>query len=231
MVPLDVRLQALAELGDSSRRLHDFTRALKAYDVYLATIRYRPVPVPADLWVRLTALPQEDRGARAEQLRLGRVGIAWALGRKVQTYIDARDFPRAQRAVEDLLAATFALCDATAEKGGGTQTSGLVDTERMGAGERAELKAFLATLDAQTVGRAARDQAPYRRSCLRGLGVALLKSGRRAATMSVTAYLIAQPGGEDDLPVELYRLCHESKERGAPLKPAVSPWAHPHVGD
>lgn len=131
LVPLGARLDALAELGETSRQLRDFARALKAYDLYLDTLRHRPVPVPSDVWNRLTSLPEKEEGPRADNERLGWFNITWALGRKVQTCIDAEEFPHARLAFENLLAATFALIDSMAKESDKAHISALVDTEDM----------------------------------------------------------------------------------------------------
>jgi tetratricopeptide (TPR) repeat protein len=223
-VPLDVRLETLAELGDASRRLREFPEALKAYDEYLGMMHYRPGPVPADLWDRLTALPAEDRGFWTNTDRRGWAGLTWALGRKVQTYLDAGDIPKAQTSVESLLAAAFALIDAAEKKASGTWAPDLVQFQGMGSGEGEKLRAFLGQ-DAQGVASTARNQARHSRLYLRKIGTALLKAGRPDKARRVVAYLIRQPDGEGDLPTALYRLYLESGERGENLKPASSPWA------
>ncbi len=223
LVPLGARLDALSVIGRTSRKLGDFRRALGAYDYYLALLRYRPVPVPADLWSRLTAVPEEEKGPRAESERLGWLNITWALGRKVGTLIDAGDFPAARLALEELLAATFALAEATEKERKKERIAELVDDEDMDATEREALKALLGQ-NAEASGRAARDQLRFIRNDLSDLAAALLKAGRQDEAKRVVAYLLAQPGGERYLPMSLYPFYNEAKARGEPIQPATSPW-------
>jgi hypothetical protein len=93
----------------------------------------------------------------------------------------------------------------------------------MEARDREALEALLEQ-EVEGVRRAARNQARMTRGYLRSYGVALVKAGRRAEAKRVAAYLIAQPGGERNLPTGLYSVVYEGRIPGEPLSTARSPW-------
>jgi hypothetical protein len=223
IAPLGARLDALDDLATASRKLRDFPRALAALDRYLAFLRYRPTPVPPDLWARLTVLPEREEGAPAPFGRSGWLNIAWALGEKVATSTDAGDFAGARRATEAFLANALNLARMTESETEKERIAQLVDLEGLNPKEREAVEAYLKQ-EAGVVQRASRDQARWTRSYLRSYGSALLKAGREGESKRLAAYLIAQPGGEHNLPIKLYPIFYGAKNKGEPFPPAASPW-------
>lgn len=229
ITPLDARLEALVGLEMASRKLRDFPRARAALDRYLDFLRYRPAPVPSGVWDRLTALPTDERGPHSI-MRRGWLRISWALGEKVETPIDAGDFRGARRAIEASLANALRLAQEIEKESGKERLADLVNLEGLEPKEREALETLLGQ-EAEGVRRAARDEARMTRSYLRRYGVALVKAGRPEEARRVVGYLIAQPGGEHNLPGELYPIFYGAKERGEPLPRATSPWeAAPDIG-
>lgn len=222
IAPLGARLDALDDLATASRKLGDFPRALSALDRYLDFLRYRPAPVPSGLWDRLTALPKEEKGPHSI-VRRGWLNISWALGEKVATFLDAGDFRGAQRAIEASLANALRLAHEIEKESGKERLAQLVDLEGLEAREREALETLLGQ-EAEDVRREARDEARMTRGHLRSYGVALVKAGRHEEAKRVVGYLIAQPGGEHNLPGELYPTLYGAKEAGKPVSPAASPW-------
>ncbi|HSB64244.1 MAG TPA: hypothetical protein VLJ18_08760 [Thermoanaerobaculia bacterium] len=222
IVPLGARLDALDDIATASRKLHDLPRALTALDRYLDFLRYRPAPVPPGVWDRLTALPKEEKGPQSIARR-GWLNISWALGEKVATLIDAGDFRGARRAIEACLANALRLAREIEKESGKERLAQLVNLEGLEAREREALETLLGQ-EVEDVRRAARDEARMTRSHLRSYGVALLKAGRHEEAKRVVGYLIAQPGGEHNLPGELYPIFYGAKDLGKPLPPATSPW-------
>jgi hypothetical protein len=221
IAPLGARLDALDDLAAASRKLRDFPRALAALDRYLDFLRYRPAPPPPGVWGRLTAVPEEKGPYSA--VRRGWLNISWALGEKVATSIDAGDFPGARRAIEASLANALRLAQEIDKESGKERLARLVDLEGMEAKEREALETLLGQ-EVEDVRRAARDEARMTRGYLRSYGVALVKAGRHEEAKCVVGYLIAQPGGEHNLPGELYPIFYGAKDQGKPLSPASSPW-------
>jgi hypothetical protein len=223
IAPLGARLDALDDLGTASRKLHDFGRALAAFDHYLDLLRYKPVPIPPDLWGRLTSLPEQETGAPSLIERSGSLNISWALGEKVTTSVDAGDFIGARRAVEAFLANAFNFDRVMESEAGKERVAQLVDLEGLSSSDREALETYLEQ-ETEAVKRAARDQARMTRSYLRSYGAALLKAGRPEEAKRVAAYLIAQPGGEHNLPMDLYPMFYGARMRGESLPPATRPW-------
>ena len=223
ITPLGARLDALDDLGTASRKLRDFPRALAAFDRYLDFLRYRPAPVPPGVWDRLTALPEEEKGPHSPIARSGWLNISWALGEKVATSTDAGDFPGARRAIEASLANALRLAHEIEKDSGKERLAQLADLEGLEARDREALEALLEQ-EVEGVRRAARDQARMTRGYLRSYGVALVKAGRLAEAKRVAAYLIAQPGGERNLPTGLYRVVYEGRSPGEPLPTSRSAW-------
>jgi tetratricopeptide (TPR) repeat protein len=221
LVPLNARLQALSDIGKTSRILGDYPRALAAYDRYLDLQRYRPAPIPEGLWKRLTALPELETGKRAEEDRLDALFLTFGLARKAEVLADMKDFAGARRGIESYLAMAFALGDGTSQSP--RRLADLADVEGMDPSERAALQALLDE-DAHRVALTARDEARHARRSLAYLAEALHKAGRTEEAKRVLSYLITQPGGEHLIPFDLYPLYYQAKERGEPLKPAESPW-------
>ena len=223
ITPLGARLDALDDLGTASRKLRDFPRALAAFDRYLDFLRYRPAAVPPGVWDRLTALPEEEKDPHSPIARSGWLNVSWALGEKVATSTDAGDFRGARRAMEASLANALRLAHEIERESGKERLAQLVDLEGMEARDREALEALLEQ-EVEGVRRAARNQARMTRGYLRSYGVALVKAGRHAEAKRVAAYLIAQPGGERNLPTGLYRVVYEGRIPGEPLSTARSPW-------
>ena len=223
ITPLEARLEVLEDLGTASRKLHDFGRAMGAFDRYLAFLRYRPASVPADVWSRLTALPGQEKSAPSPIERRGWLNISWALGQKAAAATDASDFPGARRAIEAFLANALSLAHAAEKESVKERLAHLVDLEGLPASEREALEKLLEG-EGEAVRRAARDEARTTRGILGSYGAALAKAGRQDEAKLVAAYLIAQPGGEGNLPTELYPFFYGARERGEPLAPATSPW-------
>lgn len=229
IAPLGARLDALDDVATASRKLRDFPRALAALDRYLDFLRYRPAPAPPGVWNRLTALPEEGKGPHAI-VRRGWLNISWALGEKVATSLDAGDFGGARRAIEASLANALRLAHEIEKESGKERLAQLVDLEGLEAREREALETLLEQ-EVEDVRRAARDEVRMARGYLRSYGVALVKAGRGEEAKRVAAYLIAQPGGEHNLPVKLYPIFYGAKDLGRPLPPATSPWeAAPDTG-
>jgi hypothetical protein len=223
IAPLGARLDALDDLATASRKLHDFSRALAALDRYLDFLRYRPSPVPPDLWDVLTAVPEEEKGPPSPIERIGLLNFSWALGEKAATSTEAGDFPGARRAVEAFLANALRLAQEIEKESGEERVAQLVDLEGLEAREREALEKLLEQ-ESEAVRRAARDQARMTRSYLRSYGAALVKAGRQAEAKRVAAYLIAQPGGAHNLPTVLYPIYYGARDRGEPFPPATRPW-------
>lgn len=222
ITPLGIRLDALVDLGAASRKLHDFPSALAACDRYLDLLRHRPAPAPPDLWNRLTALPEAEKG-NPSIVRQGWLYISWALGEKVEISTEAADFPVVRRAVEAFLTNALRLAYELGKESGKERLVQLADLEGLEAKEREALENLLEQ-ESEAVRRAARDQARMARSYLRGYGAALVKAGRQEEAKRVAAYLIAQPGGENNLPTVLYPLYYSARGRGEPFPPATRPW-------
>jgi hypothetical protein len=222
LVPLWARLEALVVVGSTSRKLKDYGRALAAYDLYLSNLRYRTGPLPPDRWSRLTELSELEEGKRSENWRFGWGNITWALGQKTETSIEAGDFSRARRALEEYLTVTCSIIDSVEKKKG--HVSDLVDQEGVNASELEALRTLLDE-DAKASALSARDAARWARVYLGTLGTACLKAGRVDEARRIVAYLITQPGGEGHaLPGPLMELYYGPKSRGKPLKPAATPW-------
>src|ERR1035441_2411933 len=134
IAPLGARLDALDDLATASRKLHDFSRALAALDRYLDFLRYRPSPVPPDLWDVLTAVPEEEKGPPSPIERIGLLNFSWALGEKAATSTEAGDFPGARRAVEAFLANALRLAQEIEKESGEERVGQLVDLEGLEAG-------------------------------------------------------------------------------------------------
>lgn len=214
IAPLGARLDALADLATASRKLRDFPHALAALDRYLDFLRYRRSPIPPGLWDRLTALPEEEQGPHSI-VRRGWLNISWALGEKVATSIDAGDFRGARRAIEVALANAMRLAHEIEKESGKERLAQLIDLEGLEAKEREALETLLGQ-EVEDTRRAARDEARMTRGYLRSYGVALVKSGLREEAKRVVGYLIAQPGGEHNLP-------------GSSIRSSMAPrtWANP----
>ena len=225
IAPLGSRLDALADLATASRKLRDFPRARTALDRYLDFLRYRPVPVPSGVWDRLTALPEEEKGPHSI-VRLGWLNISWALGEKVATSMDEGDFLGARRAIEAALANALRLAHEFEKESGKERLAQLVDLEGLEPGERESLATLLGQ-EAEGVRRAAREEARTTRGYLRNYGVALVKAGRQEEAKRIVGYLISQPGGERNLPAELYPIFYGAKDLDKPLSAAGSPWDAP----
>jgi hypothetical protein len=223
IAPLGARLDALNDLATASRKLHDFSRALAALDRYLDLLRYRPSPVPLGLWDVLTAVPEEERGPLSPIERIGWLNFSWALGEKAATSTEAGDFPGARRAMEAFLANAVRLTHEIEKESGKERLAQLVDLEGLEAREREALEKLLQQ-ESEAVRRAARDQARMTRSYLSSYGSALVKAGRHEEAKRIAAYLIAQPGGERNLPTGLYSVVYEGRNPGEPLPTARSPW-------
>lgn len=221
--PLDARLDALDDLAAASRKLHDFPRALAALDRYLALLRYRPMAVPPNLWEALTAVPEQEKGPPSEIERIGWLNIPWALGEKAETSTEAGDFPAARRAVEAFLANALNFAHELEKDSVKGRLAQLVDLVGLEPGERKALETLLGQ-ESDAVRRAARDQARWARNYLRLYGAALVKAGQLAEAKRVAAYLIAQPGGEGNLPTALFSVVYEGRSPGEPLPTARTPW-------
>lgn len=230
ITPLGARLDALNDLATASRKLHDFSRALAALDRYLDLLRYRPSPVPPGLWDVLTAVPEEERRPPSPIERIGWLNFSWALGEKAATSTEAGDFPGARRAMEAFLANALRLTHEIEKESGEERLAQLVDLRGLEAREREAIEKLLEQ-ESEAVRRAARDQARQTRSYLGSYGTALVKAGRHEEAKRIAAYLIAQPGGERNLPTGLYSVVYEGRNPGEPLPTARSPWeASPDSG-
>ena len=230
IAPLGARLDALDDLATASRKLHDYSRALAALDRYLDFLRYRPSPVPPGLWDVLTAVPEEEKGPPSPIERIGWLNFSWALGEKAATLTEAGDFSGARRAVEAFLANAVRLAHEIEKESGKERIAKLVDLDGLEPREREALGTLLEQ-ESEAVRRAARDHARMTRSYLRSYGAALVKAGRHEEAKRVAAYLIAQPGGERNLPTALYSVVYEGRNPGEPLPTARSPWeASPDAG-
>ncbi|HKC24619.1 MAG TPA: hypothetical protein VKF32_07735 [Thermoanaerobaculia bacterium] len=221
IAPLGARLDAFAVVGRSSATLKEFSRAQGAWDRYLATLRYRPAPLPADAWRRLTPIPQQESGARAPDADGGWLEISYALQKKAEAAIAARDFPLARRSIEALMATAFAFAD-SAEKTPDALWK-LVDLEGLSPEDRAKLTEVL-DKERSKLAVTARDELRYVRSLLRDLGNALVSAGRTADARRVASYLLASPEKEHALFPHLVVLFYEARTRGEPMSPAPAPW-------
>jgi hypothetical protein len=222
-LPLDVRLDALADVEAVSRKLHDFRGAVTACDRYLEVLRYRPADLPSDIWARLTTLPEAPYPREADIERRGWLSASWALEKKALSSTEAGDFPGARRDIEAFLANALRLVEAIGSRDAAGRVAALANLDGLESKERGPVAALLEA-DPDVVRAEADKQARRTRGLLRGYAAALFGAGLREEAMRVGAYLIAQPGGWNYLPVKLYPIFHRARESGAPLSPASRPW-------
>lgn len=230
LVPVEVRLDALEVVAQSSKKLRDFGPAVSAFDRYLDLLRYRPRPARPDMWARLTALPKQEAGPAPWLMQRSSSSISVMLGEKAMTLVESGDFARARPAIEEFLTNAFDLEFMANRDSGKQNLDQLVDLEGLKPEEREGIKAYLEK-SRQELARASRDHARWAREYLSRYGAAVAKAGRRAEATRVASYLIAQPGAEHNLPTELAIIFYGAREKNEPLSPAATPWDSMPVAD
>lgn len=222
LVPLEFRLDAIAVVGSTSLRLRDFSRAIAAWDFFLASLGYRPTPISPNVWTRLTALPDEVTGKLVGDNRTPGLDVLWALGRRFETYVQAGDYPQARRALEEYLATSFLYLDTL--EAGKKRISDLVTTAGLDPAQVKDLRKLLDESAAATA-FTARSWVRGTRHSLGELGAACLKAGKTPEASRMVAYLSAQPGPEGaSIPTALYPLYWGRKNKGEAVAPASTPW-------
>jgi hypothetical protein len=221
IAPLTARLDALAVTGRTSKELKDYSGAQSAWDRTLGLLHYVPPKLPAGAWARVADVKGWENGDRAQDAEEGWLQISYALQKKSEAAIAAKDFPLARRSIEALAAAAFAYQDESTKNPDGFFD--LVNLEELAEEEKSQVKELLER-ERSRVAVTARDQLREVRSLLRQLGEAYVEAGRTAEARRVAGYLAAGPDKESALIGTLLPMYIQAKEKGAPIPPAPSPW-------